>query len=110
MGRSGLGLSALPRVPAPLTKPDLRFSRLRISHRLHGRLTTWCPHGGRGIAAACICGWSVRARSRRVFLLYAQTTLHLSEARRPCRLAAEDIHVINTVTIVNPAGKLADTD
>jgi hypothetical protein len=39
-GRGGLGHSATPRFPSPLIKPDVRISRIRLSDRLHCRLTT----------------------------------------------------------------------
>jgi hypothetical protein len=38
-GRGGLGRLATPRFPSPLIKPDVRISRIRLSDRLHCRLT-----------------------------------------------------------------------
>ena len=38
-GRGGLRLCQSPRFPSPLVKPDVRICRIRLSDRLHVRLT-----------------------------------------------------------------------
>ena len=46
-GRGGLRLGQLLRFPSPLVKPDMRICRIRLSDRLHVRLTAGL-RAGRG--------------------------------------------------------------